>query len=164
MATVRRASLIGKETKVETMKRLIQTNEFLGIILIPVFGYLLSFTALMISWVFSGFYNYFMDSLDLDTNYATSGMKFILIVFFIAISWKVYASRLNDFIKSIYSVLPVMVIFMNFMDKKWLPNSYIINGLIFTGILIYLYWKKKPWYYYYSITLTLMYLIFIIYT
>jgi len=139
-------------------------KDLFAIVLIPAGGYLLFYVAMMFYWASFEFYKSLMLSMKLEVSYAYSGLKMILLVLFLFISWRVFDSRLGDLAKAIFSVLPAMFVFTTLLNEAFAPYSYIFTFMIMFAAFLFYYLKRKSWYYFYAITLTVFYLIFIVNT
>lgn len=139
-------------------------KDLLAIFLIPAAGYLLFNAAMMLYWGSFELYKSLMLSMKLEVSYAYSGLKFILLVLFLFVSWRIYDSKLGDLSKAIFTVLPAMFVFTTLLNKYLEPYSYIFTFLIMFAAFLFYYVKRKSWYYFYAITLTVFYLIFIVNT
>ena len=148
---VRRVNSIGKK-------------DLFAIVLIPAGGYLLFYVAMMFYWASFELYKSLMLSMKLEVSYAYSGLKMILLVLFLFISWRVYDSRFGDLAKATYTILPAMFVFTTLLNKAFEPYSYILTFVIMFAAFLFYYIKRKSWYYFYAITLTVFYLIFIVNT
>ena len=139
-------------------------KDWLAIFLIPAGGYLLFYAAMMFYWGSFELYKSVMLSMKLEISYAYSGLKFLLLVLFLFVSWRIYDSRLGDLPKAIFSVLPAMFVFTTLLNEAFEPYSYILTFLIMFAAFLFYYVKRKSWYYFYAITLTVLYLVFIVNT
>lgn len=139
-------------------------KDLLAVFLIPAGGYLLISAAMIFYWGSFELYKALMLSMKLEVSYAYSGLKLILLVLFLFVSWRIYDSRLGDLPKAIFSVLPAMLVFTTLLNENLEPYSYILTILIMFVAFLFYYLKKKSWYYFYAITLTVFYLIFIVNT
>jgi len=143
------------------MKKALGNKDVLAIFLIPAGGYLLVYAAVMLYWASSELYKSIMLSMKLEVSYAYSGLKMILLVLFLFITWRIFDSKIGDLAKAIFSVLPAMVIFTTLLNKAFEPYSYILSFFIIFAAFLFYYLKRKSWYYFYAVTLTVLYIIFI---
>lgn len=139
-------------------------KDLLAVFLIPAGGYVLINAAMILYWGSFELYKSLMLSMKLEVSYAYSGLKLILLVLFLFVSWRIYDSRLGDFSKAIFSFLPAMLVFTTLLNENFEPYSYILTILIMFVAFLFYYLKRKSWYYFYAITLTVLYLIFIVNT
>jgi len=143
------------------MKKAFGNKDILAIVLIPAGSYLLIYTALILYWASFELYKSLMLSMRLEVSYAYSGLKMILLVLFLFTTWRIFDSRLGDLVKAIFSVLPAMLIFTTLLNKAFEPYSYILTFFIMFAAFLFYYIKRKSWYYFYAITLTVLYIIFL---
>jgi hypothetical protein len=139
-------------------------KDLLAIVLIPAGGYLIIYAAMMLYWASFELYKSMMLSMNLEVSYAYSGLKMILLVLFLFIAWRIYDSRLGDLAKATFTPLPAMLVFMTLLNEAFMPYSYIITFLIMFAAFLFYYLKRKSWYYFYAITLTVLYLVFLVNT
>ncbi|MGB4589560.1 MAG: hypothetical protein WBI17_10060 [Clostridiaceae bacterium] len=146
------------------MKNKMGKKDILAIVLIPAGGYLLFYAAVMLYWASFELYKTMMLSMNLEVSYAYSGLKMILLVLFLFITWRIYDSRLGDLAKATFTILPAMIGFTALLNKNLEPYSYIFTFSIMLAAFLFYYLKQKSWYYFYAITLAVVYLIFIVNT
>lgn len=139
-------------------------KDLFAIFLIPAGGYLLFYVGMMFYWASFDLYKSMMLSMNLEVSYAYSGLKMILLVLFVFIAWRVYDSRFGDLAKAIFTILPAMFIFTTLLNEEYEPYSYILSFYIMFAAFLFYYLKRKSWYYFYAITLTVLYLVFIVNT
>lgn len=133
----------------------------LQILAVPFFSFIL----LNLIFVFDAIYQGFLRQLILNPSVVAAMVikgnwlpmaihgSFLLII--CLISWPILRSKLNTLIKAIYLTVPSAVVFVTvgIFLNRWPIIEYPIEGIIGFGIFYYLYTRKKPWLYYYSIAL-----------
>ena len=71
------------------------------------------------------------------------------------LSWLVFKSRLGDIYKATFSTIPVAaaIVTVGIILYAWPIAYYVVGGLIYAGVIAYLYFTKRSWLYYYSTTI-----------
>jgi hypothetical protein len=80
-------------------------------------------------------------------------VSFAFIIMLIA--WFVFKSKLKDFYKAVYAMVPTAVILVTtgILLYQWPMVLYVIGTIFYGTIIIYLYKTKKSWIFYYAVTL-----------
>lgn len=78
-----------------------------------------------------------------------------------AISWFVLKSKFKEYYKIIYLTVPTAVIFtyVGVSMYLWPVLSHIIGAVIYGSILYYFHLTRKPWLYYFSVSLVTLVLV-----
>ena len=84
--------------------------------------------------------------------------RFLFLVIVGLISWLVFRSKLNTLYKAVYMTVPLAVILVTTgMFFYNLPIIlYSVSVLFSAVVLLYLYFTKKPWIYYYTLVLVVI--------
>jgi len=72
------------------------------------------------------------------------------------LSWFVFRSKLNVFLKAVYLPVPVAVGLVTlgmFLFSSSLP-AFLLGALLVIGVLYYFYRTRQPWLYYFAVILT----------
>lgn len=146
------------------MKRLVIKNPIVRRVLSAVALTMLSAVLLNLIFLLDyGFQSLFMWLINLftPTSFETvaSWFPFALHLAFVAficlISWAIFRSRMKVFYKATFLTVPMATILMTFgiLLYRWPVVSYVVSSLFTLGVLYYLYRTKKPWLYYFAVTL-----------
>jgi hypothetical protein len=76
-----------------------------------------------------------------------------LFVILAVLSWLVFRSKLAALYKAIYTTVPVATVlaFIGIYFNSRPVLIYSLGALVSLGVLAYLFFKKKPWLYYFSV-------------
>jgi hypothetical protein len=71
------------------------------------------------------------------------------------LSWLIFRSKLGDIYKATFSTVPVAaaLVTVGIFLYAWPIAYYVVGGLIYVGVIAYLYFTKRSWLYYYSTTI-----------
>lgn len=73
----------------------------------------------------------------------------------LSISWFVLRSKMNDFIKASFSIVPLAVVYLaiGIPLHRTPALALSISAVIFVALMVFLYKAKKSWFYYYAVSL-----------
>jgi len=79
------------------------------------------------------------------------GVYFLLLLL---LSWLVFRSKLSHLVKATYLTMPLMAVLIMegvilYQQPQWMPLTF--GAVICGAILFYIYRKKLPWFYYFSV-------------
>lgn len=80
--------------------------------------------------------------------------RYITVILILIISYIVFKSRLNDTIKATYLTMPLMVILVMIGISLYGQSQWIIYGvgtIVIFATVFYIFKKKLPWLYYFSV-------------
>ena len=135
-------------------------KKYLPLITIPVVGFIL----LNLTFIFAAVIHIIYSRLlgRLFSMYSNMGVRwipvsrhFVFAIIIIVISWFIFKSKkIKDLYKAIFAVVPTAVILVTegIFFYQWPVATYALGALIYGIIIFYLYKKKKPWFYYYSVS------------
>lgn len=131
-------------------------KKILTIIAIPVAGFiLLNLTFILAAVIHTIFFRLFIDNRTIVNRWLPASRHVLFIIIILVLSWTIFKSKINDLFKAIFSMVPTAVILVTlgiFLYNRPIP-LYFISGIFYGSIIFYLYKNKKPWFYYYSVSL-----------
>lgn len=113
-----------------------------------------SFVLLNLTFIFDFFIQSLMGKIFIDNQQFPSKHLFFLFLI-ILVSWKIMTSKLNKFIKAVFLIVLLAVVYATIGIVSY-PNTIIsitLGGLISTACFIFLKYRKLHWYYYFSLIL-----------
>lgn len=131
-------------------------KKVLPIVIIPAAGFILLNLTFMLAFLFHSIFTT-MFSFDMNTTYRwiPSFRHFLFLLFILFISWLILRSKLNELIKAIFSTVPTAVVLVTagIFLYQWPAIVYGLGTIIYGCIVFFLYKTKKPWTFYYAVTL-----------
>ena len=109
---------------------------------------------LLLQFIFDFFIQSLMGKIFIDNQQFPSKHLFFLFLI-ILVSWKIMTSKLNKFIKAVFLIVLLAVVYATIGIVSY-PNTIIsitLGGLISTACFIFLKYRKLHWYYYFSLIL-----------
>jgi cytochrome b len=121
----------------------------LSVVVITVGGFILFNVAFMLAALVINGLSMFMGGRQ--QTFLGFGVYFALLLF---LSWLVFRSKLNHLVKATYLTMPLMAVLVMegvvlYQQPQWVPLA--VGAVICGAILFYIYNKKLPWFYYFSV-------------
>lgn len=125
-------------------------KNILSALAVIVFGFILLNLTFILDAAFQSLLNLFI-----PMNKDMTMRWYLFAVLIYLLSWFIFKSKIGAIYKAIFSVVPVAVTFVTvgMFLYQWPVVSYTLSALIYSGIFFYLYKAKKPWIYYFSVSL-----------
>jgi len=125
---------------------------------VPVFGFILLNLTFMFDYGYQSLINrFFPHNYDMDVSWFPPAKHISFVVVILVISFFIFrAKKLKDIYKAIYACVPAAVVLVTigmFLNHRQIL-VYIVSAAVYAAIMLYLFLKKKPWVYWYSVTLT----------
>ena len=105
---------------------------------------------------------YLVNYNNIDPSQLFKAMDFLNVAFVMFVSWLILRLKINKLVKAVYTMFPMTVIFTTIMDFRWMVTSYILEVMIYLAVIFYLIMKKKPWVYMYAVTVTALFLLYLV--
>ncbi len=127
---------------------------------VAVFGFILLNLTFIFDFIFqsliSALINLVIPSIDLlsyKEAFPFMHLSFVIVIIFI--SWKIFTSKLNGFVKATFMTVPLAVIYVTISILAYPSQmiAYLLGGLFGIGVFVYLYYSKQPWLYYFALIL-----------
>lgn len=140
-----------------------KTKRLLVLVAIPVIGAILLNLTFIADFLFQTAIDRIF-GIDYATTMQTPPVNkhLLFLILILIISWLIFrAKRIGDFIKALYSIVPVAVLFatIGILLYSWPVIIYVACTAIYLVLVLYLFLTKKSWMYYYSISLVALILL-----
>lgn len=130
----------------------------LTVVAVPVFGFILLNLTFILDAGYQFLINrFFPHNYDMEISWFPPAKHASFVVIILVISFFVFrAKKLKDIYKAIYACVPtaVTLVTVGMFLNHWQILVYIVSAVIYAAIILFLFLKKKPWVYWYSVTLT----------
>lgn len=138
------------------MKANNKLKKILTIIGIPLVGFILLNITFLFAALFHTIFNrLFSGHYEIISRWIPASRHILFAIVIILISWFILKSKkIKELYQATYAVVPTATILVTigiFLYQRPLA-VYSLSVLFFGAIIYYLYRKKKPWFYYYSVT------------
>jgi lipoprotein signal peptidase len=119
-------------------------------------GFLLLNLAFILDWAFQSLLlRLFPMDADTRIDWIPAARHILFLVLILLLTWPVLRSNLKPIFKAAYLTVPAAVTFaaVGMFFSQWPSAMYGISVLIYGGTVYFLYRRRMPWLYYYSVTL-----------
>lgn len=128
------------------------------VVVVPVVGFILLGLTFILDAGYQFLINrFFPHNYDMDVSWFPPIKHLTFFVIVLVVSYFIFkAKKLKDIYKAVYACVPTAVILVSvgIFLYEWQMLVYGLSALIYAAIILYLILKKKPWFYWYSVTWT----------